>query len=137
MRELEVAGIAVDEESGGPVLLLRDPTARDYFVPLRVGEAEAVSIMLALRGETPPRPLAHDLLVGVLEALEAVLQEVRLERMEEGICYASLRIRRSSGETVEVDARPSDSVALATRTGSPILIEEPVYEALVQEIPGL
>lgn len=137
MRELEVAGIAVDEESGGPVLLLRDPTARDHFVPLRVGEAEAMSIILALRGEVPPRPLTHDLLVEVLGALEAVLEEVRLERVEEGICYASLRIRRSSGETVEVDARPSDSVALATRTGSPILIKEPVYEALVQEIPGL
>lgn len=89
MRELEVAGIAVDEESGGPVLL------------------------------------------------EAVLPKVRLERMEEGICYASRRIRRSSGETVEVDARPSDSVALARRTGSPILIGEPAYEFLVQEIPGL
>ncbi len=137
MRELEVAGIAVDQESGGPVLLLRDPTTRDHFVPLRVGEAEAVSIVFALRGESPPRPLTHDLLLEVLGALGAVLAAVRLDRLEERICYASLQIRCSSGETVEVDARPSDSVALAVRTGSPIFIEEPVYEALVQEISGI
>ncbi|MBC7221551.1 bifunctional nuclease family protein [Candidatus Bipolaricaulota bacterium] len=136
MREVVVAGIAVDQESGGPVLLLRDPTEKDRFVPLRIGEAEAVSIMLGLRGESAPRPLAHDLLLQVLSALEAVLEEVRLERVEEGICYASLLIRRASGEMVEVDARPSDSVALAVRTGSPILIREEVYAELVQELPG-
>jgi len=131
-----VAGIAVDEESGGPVLLLRDPAEKERFVPLRIGEAEAVSIMLGLRGENPPRPLTHDLLLRVLSALEADLEEVRLDRVEEGICYASLCIRRPLGERVEVDARPSDAVALAVRTGSPIFIEEEVYAELVQEIPG-
>lgn len=131
-----MAGIAVDEESGGPVLLLRDPAEKERFVPLRIGEAEAVSIMLGLRGENPPRPLTHDLLLRVLSALEADLEEVRLDRVEEGICYASLCIRRSFGERVEVDARPSDAVALAVRTGSPIFIEEEVYAELVQEIPG-
>jgi len=131
-----VAGIAVDEESGGPVLLLRDPAEKERFVPLRIGEAEAVSIMLGLRGENPPRPLTHDLLLRVLSALEADLEEVRLDRVEEGICYASLCIRRPFGERVEVDARPSDAVALAVRTGSPIFIEEEVYAELVQEIPG-
>ncbi len=136
MREVVVAGIAVDQESGGPVLLLRDPAEKDRFVPLRIGEAEAVSIMLGLRGESAPRPLTHDLLLQVLSALEAVLEEVRLDRVEEGICYASLYIRRPSGEMVEVDARPSDSVALAVRTGSPILIAEEVYAELVQELPG-
>jgi bifunctional DNase/RNase len=64
------------------------------------------------------------------------LEEVSLDRLEEGICYASLHIRRPGGERVQVDARPSDSVALAIRSGSPILIEEEVYEELVQEIPG-
>lgn len=136
MREIVVAGIAVDEESGGPVLLLRDPMEKDRFVPLRIGEAEAVSIMLGLRGESAPRPLTHDLLLAVIAALDADLEEVRLNRVEEGVCYASLRLRRASGEEVEVDARPSDSVALAVRTGSPIFIEEEVYAALVQEIPG-
>jgi len=136
VRELVVAGIAVDEESGGPVLLLRDPAEKDHFVPLRIGEAEAMSIVLGLRGEPTPRPLTHDLLLSVLVALEATLEEVSLDKLEEGICYASLHIRRPSGERVQVDARPSDSVALAIRSGSPILIEEEVYEELVQEIPG-
>ncbi len=137
MRELMVAGIAVDEESGGPVLLLRDPSEESRFVPLRIGEAEAVSIMLGLRGEPTPRPLTHDLLLEVLAALEATLENVCLNRLEQGVCYASLYIRRSSGQTVEVDARPSDSVALAVRTGSPIFIVEEIYDSLVQEIPGV
>ncbi|MCS7240719.1 MAG: bifunctional nuclease family protein [Candidatus Bipolaricaulota bacterium] len=136
MRELVVAGIAVDQESGGPVLLLRAQEEKDRFVPLRIGEAEAVSIMIGLRGDATPRPLTHDLLMHVLSALEASLEGVSLDRLEEGICYASLHIRRASGDTVQVDARPSDSVALAIRTGSPIFITEEVYEALVQELPG-
>lgn len=131
-----MAGIAVDQESGGPVLLLRDPEEKDRFVPLRIGEAEAVSIMIGLRGEAPPRPLTHDLLGHVISALGASLEEVRLDRLEAGICYASLWIRRVSGELVQVDARPSDSVALAMRTGSPIFIEEEMYAELVQELPG-
>lgn len=135
MRELVVAGIAVDQESGGPVLLLRDPKEEEHFVPLRIGEAEAVAILIGLEGSVPPRPLTHDLLHSVLEALEAALEEVVLNRLEEGICYASLHIRKSNGELVQVDARPSDSVALAIRTGSPIYIEEAVYEELVQELP--
>lgn len=130
-----VAGVAVDQESGSPVLLLRDPEEKEKFVPLRIGEAEALAIILGLRGEATPRPLTHDLLLQVLAALEADLEEVHLDRVEEGICYASVLIRRSSGEVVAVDARPSDSVALAVRTGSPILIAEEVYQALVQEIP--
>lgn len=136
MRELVVAGIAVDRESGGPVLLLRDPVEKDHFVPLRIGEAEAMSIMLGLRAETTPRPLTHDLFMGILCALEATLEEVSLDRLEKGVCYASLHIRRASGELVQVDARPSDSVALAIRTGSPIFIRDEVYEELVQELPG-
>lgn len=136
MRELVVAGIAVDQESGGPVLLIRDPAEKDHFVPLRIGEAEAMSIVLGLRAEPVPRPLTHDLLMTVLAAVEATLEEVTLDRLEEGICYASLHIRRASGELVQVDARPSDSVALAIRTGSPIFIEDEVYEELVQELPG-
>ncbi len=136
MRELVVAGIAVDQESGGPVLLLRDPKEEEHFVPLRIGEAEAVAILIGLEGETPPRPLTHDLLSAVLAALEAVLEEVVLNRLEEGICYASLHIRKENGEVIHIDARPSDSVALAIRTGSPIFIEEEVYEELVQELPG-
>jgi len=135
MRELVVAGIAVDQESGGPVLLLRDPKEEEHFVPLRIGEAEAVAILIGLENTVPPRPLTHDLLSSVLAALEATLEEVVLNRLEEGICYASLRIRKGNGELVEVDARPSDSVALALRTGSPIYIEEAVYEELVQELP--
>lgn len=135
MRELMVAGIAVDQESGGPVLLLRDLEEKAHFIPLRIGEAEAVSIMIGLRGDATPRPLTHDLLMHVLSVLEASLESVSLDRLEEGICYASLHIRRISGDTVQVDARPSDSVALAIRTGSPIFVTEEVYNALVQEIP--
>ncbi len=136
MRELTVAGIAVDQESGGPVLLLRDPKEEEHFLPLRIGEAEAVAILIGLEGRVPPRPLTHDLLSSVLAALEATLEEVVLDRLEEGICYASLHIRKGDGEVIQVDARPSDSVALAIRTGSPIYVEEAVYEDLVQELPG-
>lgn len=132
-----VAGIAVDQESGGPVLLLRDPKEEEHFLPLRIGEAEAVAILIGLKGRVPPRPLTHDLLSSVLAALEAALEKVVLDRLEEGICFASLHIRKGDGEVIQVDARPSDSVALAIRTGSPIYVEEAVYEELVQELPGL
>lgn len=137
VRELVVAGVVVDEESGNPVLLLRDPKEEKRFVPLRIGEAEAVAIVLGLRGEPTPRPLTHDLLLEVLEALGATLEEVHLNRLEQGICYASLHIRRASGERVAVDARPSDSVALAVRTHVPIFISEEIYGSLVQEIPEI
>ncbi|GGD25195.1 bifunctional nuclease family protein [Nocardioides daphniae] len=116
MHELDVIGVRVEAPSNQPVVLLRE-TAGDRYLPIWIGAGEATAIAFAQQGVVPPRPLTHDLLKDVLVATGQHLDEVRIVDVKEGVFFATLVF--ASG--VEVSARPSDSIALALRTGTRIV----------------
>ena len=131
MAEMRVAGIALDAASRSPIVLLRDPSGRRQ-VPIWIDQAQAQNIMAGLNGQTPPRPLSHDLMAALLEAGGLELQRVIIHTIEDSTFRAVLKLRRDDGATSELDARPSDAIALALRTGSSIwMLEEVVAEASI------
>jgi bifunctional DNase/RNase len=116
--------------SNNPIVLLRERDG-DRYLPIWVGSAEASAIAFAQQGVVPPRPLTHDLIKDLLSATGNDLTEVRITEMKDGIFYAVLVF--DSG--VEVSARPSDSIALALRTGSKIVCAEDVLDEAGLEVP--
>ncbi|MFM7597230.1 MAG: bifunctional nuclease family protein [Actinomycetota bacterium] len=130
MKPVEVVGVRVEMPSNQPIVLLRE-SGGDRYLPIWIGAVEATAIAFAQQGVVPARPLTHDLIRDVLDALESPLQEIRITRLDEGVFYADLVF--SSG--TEVSARPSDAIALALRTGSPIYADEAVLDEAGVEIP--
>jgi bifunctional DNase/RNase len=123
VREVEVVGVRVEMPSNQPIVLLRELMGERYL-PIWIGAVEATAIAFAQQGVVPPRPLTHDLLRDVLEATGNEVAEIRITEMRDNVFYASLVL--ASG--VEVSARPSDSIALALRTGSKIVCSEQLLE---------
>ena len=119
MREVEVVGVRVEMPSNQPIVLLRESTGERYL-PIWIGAVEATAIAFAQQGVVPPRPLTHDLLKDVLDATGNDLTEIRITEVRDGVFYATLAF--ASG--VEVSARPSDSIALALRTGARIVCSD-------------
>ncbi|MFM8774899.1 MAG: bifunctional nuclease family protein [Actinomycetota bacterium] len=130
MKPVEVVGVRVEMPSNQPIVLLRE-SGGDRYLPIWIGAVEATAIAFAQQGVVPARPLTHDLIRDVLDALESPLQEIRITRLDEGVFYADLIF--ASG--TEVSARPSDAIALALRTGSPIYADEAVLDEAGVEIP--
>jgi len=123
VREVEVVGVRVEMPSNQPIVLLRELMGERYL-PIRIGAVEATAIAFAQQGVVPPRPLTHDLLRDVLEATGNEVAEIRITEMRDNVFYASLVL--ASG--IEVSARPSDSIALALRTGSKIVCSEELLD---------
>jgi bifunctional DNase/RNase len=130
MQDLEVVGVRVEMPSNNPIVLLRDRESGRYL-PIWVGAVEATAIAYAQQGIVPPRPLTHDLLRDILEALGVTLSEVRITSLQDGVFYALLVF--SNG--VEVSARPSDAIALALRVEAPIRGADEVMEAAGIDLP--
>lgn len=134
MVEMRVAGIALDAASRSPIVLLRDPSGRRQ-VPIWIDQAQAQNILAGVADEPPPRPLSHDLMVSLLEAGDLRLERVIIHAIEDNTFRAALKLsRQEDGERplLEVDARPSDAIALAVRTGSGIwMLEEVVADASI------
>jgi bifunctional DNase/RNase len=114
-----------EQSSPAPVVLLEDDKAR--IVPIFVGLSEAISIHHALLGELSPRPMTHDLFISVLECLSASITNVLIDDLDGGIYYARLTIKSESTQN-EIDARPSDCLALALRAKAPIEVQEKVLQ---------
>jgi len=123
MREVEVVGVRVEMPSNQPIVLLRE-AAGERYLPIWIGAVEATAIAFAQQGVVPPRPLTHDLLRDILEATGNEVSEIRITEMRDNVFYALLVL--NSG--VEVSARPSDSIALALRTGSRIVCSEELLD---------
>jgi len=127
MVQVRVAGVALDS-SGQHVILLKPITelpGAGNILPIWIGAQEATSILVAVENAATPRPLAHDLMRTMLETLGAEVTRVEVTRIDDGTFYADVTL--SAGGVVHtVDARPSDAVALASRTGSPIFVDDDV-----------
>lgn len=126
--QVEVASVGVDLASATPLALLHSDW--ENVLPIWIGDGEAVAIARALQGSTVPRPMTHDLLVGVIATLGGSLEEVRVTEIRDATFYGVLRIRTAGG-VLEVDSRPSDALALAVRTQARIL----VAPELLEDIP--
>jgi bifunctional DNase/RNase len=129
VRELDVIGVRVEMPSNQPILLLRE-VGGTRALPIFIGASEASAIASAQEGLEPPRPMTHDLMVNVLEALNHRLTEVQITEVDDGTYYAVLLI-----DGVEISARPSDSVALAVRIGCDIYCAEEVLDEAGIEWP--
>lgn len=127
---MDVIGVRLEMPSNQPIVLLRE-TNSDRYLPIWIGAPEATAIAFAQQGLTPPRPLSHDLMKEILGATGVSLSSVKITELRDGVFYADLVL--SSG--VEVSARPSDAIALALRTGSPIFGEEALLEEAGVTIP--
>jgi bifunctional DNase/RNase len=119
-----VFGLALDEDSQMPILILKD-TSEDIIFPIWIGAMEAMSISMALNKVAVPRPMTHDLILNILEKMSTRLEAVEIVSIHEGTYYAELVLRSEAGEK-RVDCRPSDSIALALRAEVPIRVAEDV-----------
>jgi bifunctional DNase/RNase len=130
MIEMTVAGIALDAATRAPIVLLRDTTDR-RALPIWISQEQARAIMFALERQAPPRPLTHDLLVNMLQQWEMTLERIVIHSLQDSTFFAVLKIRRGE-EFKEIDARPSDAIALALRLDAPIwVMEEVVADASI------
>lgn len=131
MSEMQLVGIRVEQPQQQPVMLLRESEG-ERFLPIWIGQAEATSIALEQQGIAPARPLTHDLVKDIVEALDRTLVEVRIVALREGTFYADLVF----DEDISVSARPSDAIAIAIRVGAPIFADESVLEEAGLEMPA-
>ena len=131
MREVDVMGVRVEMPSNQPIVLLREVSGERYL-PIWIGAVEATAIAFAQQGVVPPRPLTHDLMKDVLAATGNELDEVRITEVKDGVFFATLVF----GSGAEVSAGPSDSIALALRTGTRIVCGEEVLDEAGLAVPG-
>ncbi len=127
MIKVEVAGVYMAPSifGGTPVVILRDNNNR--FLQIFIGISEAISIHSALKGIVPPRPMTHDLFVEALKRLNAEVEKIVIDDLIENTFYARIHII-ADGIDHEIDARPSDSIALAVRFNAPVYVENTVFD---------
>ena len=130
MLEVDVVGVRVDMPGNQPIVLLRE-VGGDRYLPIWIGAGEASAIAFAQQGVVPARPLTHDLLRDVLVALGRPLERIRITELKDGVFYAELDF--TGGPSIS--ARPSDSIALALRTGTKIFVEESVLTNVGIAVP--
>ncbi|BAZ11961.1 hypothetical protein NIES4071_37890 [Calothrix sp. NIES-4071] len=130
MIEMKVAGIALDAITRSPIVLLKDSTDR-RALPIYIGQEQARAIMAPLENQKPPRPLTHDLIVNIIESLNMTLEKVIIHSLQKDTFFASLILQQGENRK-EIDARPSDAIAVALRTNAPIwVMEEVVADASI------
>lgn len=125
MVEMDVQGITLDPITNMPVLVLKGKETNDILT-IWIGVFEANSIAMYLECMTYPRPLTYDLVATLIESLSSTVEQVNIHTVKDNTFYASIILKDANGNTVEVDARPSDAVNIALRSGSPIYVSQEV-----------
>lgn len=124
--EMTIKGLMIDPITNMPIIVLRDEDGQ-RILPIWVGVFEANAIALQIENVQTPRPMTHDLLKNVIDDLRAEVQRIVVCDLRENTFYAEIHLRGADGER-RVDARPSDAIALALRTRSPIFVEQAVID---------
>ena len=127
MVEMELSKIVIDEKRHDQLIVLKEKNG-ERVLPIVIGLPEASAIKLKISGFIPPRPLTHDLLHLTIEHLEAKIEKIIIDKLEENTFHAKLVLSTASGKTKTIDARPSDSIALAVRAHVPIQVEDSVIK---------
>ena len=131
MVEMKVFGLALDEDSQVPVLVLKDKEEK-LVLPIWIGAMEAMAISLSLNNVNLPRPMTHDLLLLTIKSLEAEILRVEVVSLKEGTYYAEIEVLHN-GKKKRIDSRPSDAIALALRAEAPIFVDKEVLEQAAAE----
>ena len=135
MIEVFVSGLAFDTLYKQPVVLLKEIDGR-RILPIWIGPNEAAVIALELSGVSYKRPLTHDLMKSVLNGFNAHLQKIIVSSLKENTYYAKFYIQADESSIIEIDARPSDSVAMALKMQAPIFISEELDNSLIDLMPS-
>jgi uncharacterized protein len=124
---MTIKGLMIDPITNMPIVILKDK-AGERVLPIWVGVFEANAIALQIENISTPRPMTHDLIKNILTEIEAEVQRIVVSDLRDNTFYAMIYLDRD-GETIAIDARPSDAIALALRTRSPIFVEDSVVES--------
>jgi uncharacterized protein len=132
MNEVKVASLGLDKASNTPVVILQEMDG-ERVLPIWIGPGEASAIAMELAGMKFSRPLTHDLFYALLQGLGTELQRVLITKVVDNTYHAELILRRD-GDVVSIDARPSDSIAIALRAKAPIYAHDDLLEQAAIEI---
>ena len=131
MVKMKVSGLAIDTSSNSPVVLLKEENG-DRILPIWIGPNEASAIALELAGVAFRRPLTHDLLKNCLDGLDTSLSKVIISDLVESTFHAELYLERGDSFALKIDARPSDSIALALKFNADIFVDDKIISAMVK-----
>jgi uncharacterized protein len=133
MVEMELVGVRVELPTNTPIVLLREAGGDRRMLPIFIGPPEATAIAFALEQVATPRPMTHDLLKNLLDELGVTLERVVVTDLQDSTFFAELHLVQGT-ETHLLSSRPSDAIALAARTGSPIYAEEEVLDQVGYQV---
>ena len=125
-KEFKIKGLMMDPITNSPIVILQD-VEKNTLLPIWVGIFEANAIALQIERVDTPRPMTHDLLKNILFYLEAQVEKVVVNQLRDNTFFALIYLRLN-GDTLTVDSRPSDAIALAVRTDAPIFVTEEVIQ---------
>jgi hypothetical protein len=128
MVEVRLRAVRVDLQSNTPVLLLQETEGQGRTLPIFIGTPEAAAIAYALQDISMPRPMTHDLIRDLLAALDTELERVVITELRSSTYYAEMHLQRGA-ERTSVSCRPSDAVAVAVRTGTPLYVADDLMDA--------
>jgi hypothetical protein len=126
---MELNKIVIDEKRHDQLIVLKEKNG-ERLLPIVIGLNEVSAIKLKISGLNPPRPITHDLLHSIIKELGASIEKIIIDKLQNNIFYAKLIIKSESGKSQSIDARPSDSIALAVRAHAPIFVEEDVLKQM-------
>ena len=127
MVEMELSRIVIDEKRHDQLIVLKEKNG-SRMLPIVIGLQEASAIKLKIGGFNPPRPLTHDLLHAAIQNLEATVDKIIIDKLEENTFHAKILLKTASGEIKTIDARPSDSIALAVRAHTSIFVKDEIIK---------
>src|SRR5918993_453836 len=126
--EVKIRGLMMDPSSGTPIIILKDINS-ETMLPIWVGAYEANAIALEIEKIAPQRPMTHDLLRNVILEMGASVERVVVTELRDNTFFAMIVMKDRAGDSVMIDARPSDAIALALRVDCPIFVNEEVIQA--------
>lgn len=130
-REMTIAGIASDTRNMQPVVLLREKGGeRELYI--WIGPVEAMALQRAINKEVFQRPLTHELMRNIIEKAGVIIEHIEIDDLRDHTYYATIYLKNAESKLITIDARPSDSLVLATWTGVPIFVSEKVIEGMTQ-----
>jgi bifunctional DNase/RNase len=126
--EVKIRAIMMDPNTGSPIIILKDVDS-EAMLPIWVSNDTAEAIAREIEKIVPPRPLTHDLMRNFITLMGAHVERVVITELRDSTFYAVIEIQDQNGSTFKIDARPSDSIALALRVDCPIFVDEEVMRA--------
>jgi uncharacterized protein len=126
--EVKIRGLMMDPSSGTPIIILKDLNS-ETMLPIWVGAYEANAIALEIEKISPQRPMTHDLLRNVILEMGANVERVVVTELRDNTFFAMIIMKDRGGDSLMIDARPSDAIALALRVDCPIFVNEEVIQA--------